>query len=302
MPTVKELRIQLRALGLSSTGRKAALEQRLQTAQVKSVTPSDSTLSTPGSHCDAFVAAEIEVGDPAVMIEHAEEALLHSINKDQLQYTMVKGNPTVTNTRAVRYIESHYNRQMLEDRFKAVEARLKASESLLKASQSHLADVENELKSATCRISDLEESVPELKDVRNRFISTFKRDILLNDTETDRAIIRTGNRSVHGGNCKRDAELYKAPSLRRDFDIYIKLYGLHPEIVRSLISYRPTIELLNRHATAVADKNIELSTKFNDLFVNFIQALETSNYEEDYLVNPRSDVTVAYWAFLQSCP
>lgn len=67
-------------------------------------------------------------------------------------------------------------------------------------------------------------------------------------------------------------------------------------------AYRPTIDLLNRHATTVADKNIELPTKFNDLFVNFIKALETSNFEEDYLANPKSDVTVAYWAFLQSCP
>ncbi|PGH02220.1 hypothetical protein GX51_04796 [Blastomyces parvus] len=208
---------------------------------------------------------------------------------------MAKGNPRVTNTQAVRYIESHYDVQMFEDRFQAIEARLKATES-------RLADVENKAKLAECRISDLEGSVPDLKDVRNLFISTFKRDILFNDTETDKVIMRTGNRFVHGGDCKRDAELYEAPRLRRDFDIYIKLYGLYPSIVRYSISYRPTIELLNRHATAVADKNIELPTKFNDLFVNFIQALESSNFEEDYLANPRSNVTGAYWAFLQSCP
>ncbi|QSS71314.1 hypothetical protein I7I50_02105 [Histoplasma capsulatum G186AR] len=35
------------------------------------------------------------------MIEHAEEALLHSINKDQSQFTMVKGNPVFANTRLI---------------------------------------------------------------------------------------------------------------------------------------------------------------------------------------------------------
>ncbi|KAG5296753.1 hypothetical protein I7I48_05670 [Histoplasma ohiense] len=222
------------------------------------------------------------------MIERAEEALLDSVNKEELQFTMVNGNPIVTNTRALKYAESHFNRPILEDRLNATESRL--------------SDIENKLELAECRISDLEKSVFDHKAVRNRFISTYKRDILSDDTEKDKVTIKTGNHFVHGGDCKRDAELYEAPALRRDFDIYIKLYGLHPGIVRSSISYRPTIDLLNRHATTVADKNIELPTKFNDLFVNFIKALETSNFEEDYLVNPMSDVTVAYWAFLQSCP
>lgn len=92
MPTVKELRSELRALGLSSTGRKAALEQRLQTAKEKSATP-DSQLSTPDGHCDALVAVRIEVGVPSTMIERAEEALLDSVNKEELQFTMVNGKP-----------------------------------------------------------------------------------------------------------------------------------------------------------------------------------------------------------------
>ncbi|PGH03060.1 hypothetical protein AJ80_08755 [Polytolypa hystricis UAMH7299] len=201
---------------------------------------------------------------------------------------MVAGNPTVTNTRALPYIEAHFDRPKFEGRLKETEFRLKK--------------IENELRSTERRVSDLEESVSDLKDVRNRFISTYKRDILSNDTETDRVIIRSGNRFVHGGDCKRNAELYEAPARRRDFDIYIKLYGLHPGIVRSSISYRPTIELLDRHATAVSDQKIKLPTNFNDLFVQFIRALETSNFDEDYLINPTSSVTVAYWAFLRHCP
>jgi hypothetical protein len=67
MPTVQELRRQLKALGLSSTGRKASLLQRLQTAQ-ETLTTSDSAPSdsppTPDDHCDAIAAAIIEIADP----------------------------------------------------------------------------------------------------------------------------------------------------------------------------------------------------------------------------------------------
>ncbi|KAK2801141.1 hypothetical protein FQN50_007870 [Emmonsiellopsis sp. PD_5] len=182
--------------------------------------------------------------------------------------TDASGNPLITNTRALQYGESHFDRQTFEDRFKATESRLKATES-------SVADLQNNRKSAERHISDLEGSVADLKDIRNRFISTYKRDILGNNTEADKVIIRTGNRF---------------------------LYGLHPGIVRTSILYHPTIELLDRHAAAVADKMVELPTKFNDLFANFIQALEASNFDEDYLPDPRSSVTVAYWAFLQYCP
>ncbi|EDN02182.1 hypothetical protein I7I51_01878 [Histoplasma capsulatum] len=244
MPTVKELRSKLRALCLCSTGRKAVLEQRLQTAKEK--------FTRRPLRCTH--GRRIEVGDPSTMIERAEEALLDSVNKEELvafQQTDPRGPLECDRIPLGRHREQTRVSRML---------------------------------------------------FRNRFISTYKWDILSNNTEKDKVTIRTGNHFVHGGDCKRDAELYEAPALRLDFVIYTKLYGLHPGVVRSSISYRPTIDLLNRHATTVADKNIELPTKFNDLFVNFIKALETSNFEEGYLANPKSDVTVAYWAFLQSCP
>ncbi|KAK2752818.1 hypothetical protein FQN55_005950 [Onygenales sp. PD_40] len=256
--------------------------------------------------------------------------------------------------------------------------KIQTFEDHFKETEFSVADLQNKLKSAEHCISDVEGSVADLKDVRNRFISTYKRDVLGIETEADKVMIRRGNRFVHGGDCKRDADLYEAPAQRRDFKVYMKLYGLQPGNVRSSIcgcwamviielphnlstmlqimarlhclgqlrevfvwaltvnhsfhwywagnftkkvisnldiegadelgggpkfkAYRPAIELLDRHAAAVADKKIELPIKFNDLFVNFIQALEASDFDEDYLANPRSSVTVAYWAFLQSCP
>ncbi|PGH07722.1 hypothetical protein AJ79_06199 [Helicocarpus griseus UAMH5409] len=161
---------------------------------------------------------------------------------------------------------------------------------------------EEESLSLRRTVSNLQDSVGDLKGSRSRFISTYKRDILLNATPTDHRIIATGNRFVHGGDCKRDADLYEHPGRRRDFDIYVKLYGLHPGIVRSSISYTATIDLLDTHATIIADKKIKVPTDFHDLFDDFIRSLERSNYDEEYLSDPMSRVTLAYWAFLKACP
>ncbi|OAX81473.1 hypothetical protein ACJ72_04190, partial [Emergomyces africanus] len=293
-----ELRCQLKALGLSSTGRKASLLQRLQTAQ-ETLTKSDSASSdspqTPDVHCDAIAVATIEIADPEIMIEQAQEMLKGAIDNHQLQYQTIRGMPVVTNQQGVRYAKDHFDRE-------AFASRLETTENALENIKTELIDVKNECKSLRHTISNLQLSVDDLKDCRSWFISTYRRDILLNATPSDHLIIDTGNRFVHGGDCKRDADLYKHPGRRRDFDTYMKLYGLHPDIVRSSVWYTATINLLNTHATIIADKNIKVPTDFHKLVDDFIQSLERSNYDEEYLNDPMSRVTLAYWAFLKVCP
>ncbi|KKZ60752.1 hypothetical protein EMCG_04580 [[Emmonsia] crescens] len=305
MPTIQELRCQLKALGLSSTGRKASLLQRLQTAQ-ETLTKSDSALSdspqTPDDHCDAIAAATIEIADSEIMIEQAQVMLKDAIDNHQLQFQTVRGMPVVTNRRGVRYAEGHFDREAFASRLEATENALENFKTELESTKSELIGVKNECKSLRRTVSNLQHSMGDLKDSRSRFISTYRRDILLNATLSDYRIIDTGNRFVHGGDCKRDTDLYEHPGRRRDFNTYIKLYGLHPGIVQSSVSYTATINLLNTHATIIADKNIKVLTDFHNLFDNFIQSLERSNYDEEYLNDPMSRVTLAYWAFLKVCP
>ncbi|KAK2791953.1 hypothetical protein FQN52_004395 [Onygenales sp. PD_12] len=110
--------------------------------------------------------------------------------------------------------------------------KIQTFEDHFKVTESSVADPQNKIKSAEHCISDVEGSVADLKDVRNRFISTYKRDVLGIETEADKVMIRRGNRFVHGGDCKRDADLYEAPAQRQDFSVYMKLYGLQPGTVR----------------------------------------------------------------------
>ena len=65
-------------------------------------------------------------------------------------------------------------------------------------------------------------SVEAYKSVRNRFIITYKCDVLKNDTFADRRIIAAGNASAHWGDAVADALLYKQGA-RSDFS-YTKCY------------------------------------------------------------------------------
>ena len=62
-------------------------------------------------------------------------------------------------------------------------------------------------------------------EVRNRFISTFKRDKLQNANKQDLATIRRSNIGIHSGDALLDAVAYQK-RLRRDTETYEELYGM----------------------------------------------------------------------------
>lgn len=83
-------------------------------------------------------------------------------------------------------------------------------------------------------MSGLTCSLDTYKLLRNRFISTYKRDKLENATDSDRKIIGVGNLWAHGGDAVVDAQLYQDRSGRCDFSVFKKLYGLLPETVQRI--------------------------------------------------------------------
>jgi len=62
--------------------------------------------------------------------------------------------------------------------------------------------------------------------------------------------------------------------------------------------HRPTIRVLNRHAQIAASKHEAGSDKFYKLFAEFVRLFIASEYDPGYLVGNVTDVTRAYWAFL----
>ncbi|KAG0133441.1 hypothetical protein HOY82DRAFT_482829 [Tuber indicum] len=70
--------------------------------------------------------------------------------------------------------------------------------------------------------------------VRNRFISTFRRDRLNDATDEDYNIIGEANGWVHDGDAKADCRLYSGYRLCCHPKTFEKLYGLLPETVEMI--------------------------------------------------------------------
>lgn len=123
----------------------------------------------------------------------------------------------------------------LEDEVATREEGITSRREEITAQKVGITSLKEKLNSHKIKISSLEDPTTSLdahKLVRNRFISTFKRDKLANATEADRRIIAEGgNGWAHGGDAIADAKLYQGMAGRRDFRAFEKLYGMDPSIV-----------------------------------------------------------------------
>ncbi len=73
--------------------------------------------------------------------------------------------------------------------------------------------------------------------IRERFLSTFRRDIL-GDTSHQSAIV-AGNQAAHHGDAETDALLYEK-GRRSDRHLYYRIYGLAPEQILNQSKYVPS--------------------------------------------------------------
>jgi len=178
-----------------------------------------------------------------------------------------------------------------------------------------IALLQAQVASLQAQNASLASSLPLYKILRNRFISTFKQDILKNATDVDRRIIAAGNTCAHGGDAAADAMLYQGMSGRCDFSSYKRLYGKEPgpvllisessstmfKITRlTSLGYQPTINALNTHAEVIASKHKRGTAEFYEKFAKFIKLLDESDDPSGYLDGDTTDLSQAYWSFV-SC-
>jgi hypothetical protein len=93
------------------------------------------------------------------------------------------------------------------------------------------------------QLDDLQSQVDVLKvcsdgylRIRQRFLDTFRRDILKNPNVRGSSHIQTGNMAAHGGNAVIDARIFKRGA-RGDLDLMEIIYGLDHDDVLSLGKY-----------------------------------------------------------------
>ncbi|CUS15719.1 unnamed protein product [Tuber aestivum] len=133
-----------------------------------------------------------------------------------------------------------------------------------------------------------------LRHVRERFISTYKRKIG-EATPRDLEAIRHGNNTAHGGDAAADAQLYEGVGGRTHGLIFVELYRMTPSDVQK-IRHRETLEILNIHASVVADTAVTGTSEFYANFQAFIKEFTKSGCNEKYLEEmPRTNVHAAYW-------
>lgn len=168
-------------------------------------------------------------------------------------------------------------------------------EQQLSSLQQRVSTLETDKYRLLDRIDVLEEGSTTMREMRDRFLSTYKRDKLLkqlNDYDLD--CISAGNRTAHGGNAKYDATLYS--SGRTDYSVYIDLYGLHPAVV-STIRDKATIQVLDQNATDTSSKYKEVTEAYKQTFQDFLRALEENENTPIPFDEPLSKLTQCYWKF-----
>ncbi|CUS11649.1 unnamed protein product, partial [Tuber aestivum] len=287
-PTVEDLRKQCKAAGLQTKGNKAQLTKRLEEW---SESRESSAESADHPKCDAILGAVAKVSSDVQTIMDAKVSLGQALEKGQLEVERVHGVAIVGNRRGLDLGDLKLRVSITE--------HLIASQNDRIASQSdRISSLEKELGVVNDRLSTLTLALREYRQVRERFISTYRRDKLHDATARDFKIIQEGNVVAHGGDAAADALLHDGPDRRTDTMVYRRLYGMHPSDVR-LIRHKQTLDILSIHAGVVADDKKTGTEEFYEKFKVFIERFDNSNHNVNYLnVEPGTDVTSAYWQLL----
>ncbi|KAG0133437.1 hypothetical protein HOY82DRAFT_641135 [Tuber indicum] len=204
------------------------------------------------------------------------------------------GNECNDNIADVGYAQLLAKCQLLQRQNDDKDRQLAICKEKIAALELHNATLKDHIK--VSRNSDRDQS-----RLRNRFVSTFKRDVLKCSTTQDRTFISEGNECAHGGDAKVDARLYRGLNGRRDVYAFEKLYGLSPETVER-IEDKETINVLNIHASVKASKYKTGNKNFYLAFNTYIDRLKASRDGRDGVSvgegHPALNET--YWAFIQA--
>ena len=183
--------------------------------------------ATDSKTTQAEIGAEAETRRSALQRELAHELEIEDAGE----------RPVVRNrwdlSLAVGFDAQRWAIGSLDARVAAQDARIAAK---IAAQDAKIAKQDMTIALLQGRITDLTTSFDAYKTLRNRFISTFRRDVLKRETEDDRRIIAAGNSSAHCGDAVVDASLYDmvGPGARKDVFSFTELYGLDPLVVPSL--------------------------------------------------------------------
>jgi predicted membrane protein len=129
--------------------------------------------------------------------------------------------------------ENEAGRALLEEITESMNNLFRVT-SKIKALENDVKSLRQHEKTLQVKLSLLTNQYREYLCIRERFLDTFKRDILKNKSDQN---IKAGNSvAVHGGDAVTDAYLYRSGK-RQDERIFVKIYGLTAAQVEQLCKY-----------------------------------------------------------------
>jgi uncharacterized coiled-coil protein SlyX len=123
----------------------------------------------------------------------------------------------------------------MNNRMTALEDMIATQNDRISKQDDKISKLDEKISKLDEKISSLEGQVRRLNDkdidyhhIRNRFLETFKCDILgRTKTPASQATINKGNQAAHEGDCITDATLYYN-NIRQDDGLLRDIYGLFP--------------------------------------------------------------------------
>ncbi|PUU79218.1 hypothetical protein B9Z19DRAFT_980355 [Tuber borchii] len=248
------------------------------------------------TECEAILATTIEIGEEEGMRKDARKTWKKAHKEDEVGIWAENMIVTVGNQRGLQ-IASWLHTLKAKDIIS--EAKIASLQEELNSVKSEAQLGERRVKVYQGQVNNLLESLDRYYLLRNRFISTFKRDKQHNATPGDHKIINSGNTWAHGGDVVADAKLYTtltSAHRRTDAADFKHLYGFPPPVIE-IITHRETIRVLNCHAEIKASRTKKASPLFYERFETFIDLFKKSNYDQTYLQDHRSALAIAYQRF-----
>lgn len=205
-------------------------KNRISKQQLNKTLPSKPELSRINDCVvDSILAVPIQCADDAEMITNARTALQLASQSDNLSIITLSDTVAVANPRGETIMERADEYRRNRDALKTINERL---HNLEQDHQNLKKDYQNLEKGVSSLNSPF-------RELRHRFISTYKRDVLQNADRSDHIHIMFGNKFAQFGDCKRDAELYEPSYLhvRTDPDVFEQLYGLSPTDIAAISEF-----------------------------------------------------------------
>ncbi|KAN0078827.1 hypothetical protein V8E54_005340 [Elaphomyces granulatus] len=268
-------------------------------------TPSETSEDTT---IDALLAAPVQPQDDKTTVKLATDALKIALETEPLSMIREGKGLYIANKRAEKYIDARQLYQRLASEVELLKeevSNLHHRDELLKEEVSNLHHRDGaqqlEISSLTTTISHLKEQNAKQRLIRNRFLAFFKRDIGEDLSNDDNRIIRDGNALAHDGDVWSDSLLYSPPNPRPDISVFMRLYGLDPAII-SRIQYTPTTALMNLYGTLMSSlchRGHKFPQDMTASYSKFLQALMGSDYKSNFLDDPNSLLSRAYYGSLK---